>query len=350
MWSTGSMRSMVGEDPPSDARNWWVSWYSTTPYVSFPSCPDRFFELPSVPGQGGGGLQCLDSSATIVLVREIISMPSNDVDFRGRLLRLAAADNVAVATADFPAGAVAAFGRRADHARRRRRPWATRRRSPPSRREKRSSSSAARSARPCGQSVSASTSTPTTSKATTCRREPGAERLFKITAPRLEAGATKGKTSMQGFLRSDGRKGIRNYVVVAYLVECAHHVAREITLPFREQGRPPDRLSRLLSERLCRSHHAADLHASERRRRAAGLAGLREFRPQRPGRNRSPIGPAGRDAGHPGEPAARERRSATAARGSSRPCDSCKTRPAARSALPTWSWARSAAAPTPPAG
>lgn len=41
---------------------------------------------------------------------------------------------------------------------------------------------------------------------------------------------------MHGFLRSDGRKGIRNYVVVAYLVECAHHVAREITLPFREHG------------------------------------------------------------------------------------------------------------------
>jgi altronate hydrolase len=31
---------------------------------------------------------------------------------------------------------------------------------------------------------------------------------------------------MRGFLRSDGRKGIRNVVVVAYLVECAHHVAR----------------------------------------------------------------------------------------------------------------------------
>jgi altronate hydrolase len=32
----------------------------------------------------------------------------------------------------------------------------------------------------------------------------------------------------QGFLRSDGRKGIRNVLVVAYLVECAHHVARRI--------------------------------------------------------------------------------------------------------------------------
>lgn len=36
------------------------------------------------------------------------------------------------------------------------------------------------------------------------------------------------------FVRADGRKGIRNTVVVVYLVECAHHVAREIQLPFRE--------------------------------------------------------------------------------------------------------------------
>jgi altronate dehydratase len=34
-------------------------------------------------------------------------MISNPVNFRGRLLRLAAADNVAVATVDFPAGAAA---------------------------------------------------------------------------------------------------------------------------------------------------------------------------------------------------------------------------------------------------
>jgi len=38
---------------------------------------------------------------------------------------------------------------------------------------------------------------------------------------------------MQSYLRSDGRKGIRNVVLVAYLVECAHHVAREIATPFR---------------------------------------------------------------------------------------------------------------------
>jgi altronate hydrolase len=37
-------------------------------------------------------------------------------------------------------------------------------------------------------------------------------------------------------LRSDGGKGTRNIVAVVYLVECAHHVAREIQSPFREHG------------------------------------------------------------------------------------------------------------------
>ena len=41
---------------------------------------------------------------------------------------------------------------------------------------------------------------------------------------------------LQGYLRSDGRKGVRNVLVVAYLVECAHHVAREIATSFRERG------------------------------------------------------------------------------------------------------------------
>ena len=42
------------------------------------------------------------------------------------------------------------------------------------------------------------------------------------------------KTEFAGYLRRDGRKGIRNVIVVAYLVECAHHVAREIVYPFRQ--------------------------------------------------------------------------------------------------------------------
>ncbi len=41
---------------------------------------------------------------------------------------------------------------------------------------------------------------------------------------------------MQGYPRKDGRKGIRNVVAVVYLVECAHHVAREIASPSRERG------------------------------------------------------------------------------------------------------------------
>jgi len=38
---------------------------------------------------------------------------------------------------------------------------------------------------------------------------------------------------MKGYLREDGRKGIRNVVVVAYLIECARHVANEIAFGFR---------------------------------------------------------------------------------------------------------------------
>jgi altronate dehydratase large subunit len=41
---------------------------------------------------------------------------------------------------------------------------------------------------------------------------------------------------IQGFARQDGRKGIRNRVLVAYLVECAHHVARAVSTPFEEDG------------------------------------------------------------------------------------------------------------------
>lgn len=40
---------------------------------------------------------------------------------------------------------------------------------------------------------------------------------------------------MKAWPRSDGRKGIRNTVVVVYLVECAHHVARQIARPFEDE-------------------------------------------------------------------------------------------------------------------
>lgn len=64
---------------------------------------------------------------------------------------------------------------------------------------------------------------------------------------------------MRGYLRSDGRKGIRNHVVVAYLVECAHHVAREIVSPQRDSGAQvigfpgcyPNAYAQQMMERLC---------------------------------------------------------------------------------------------------
>jgi altronate dehydratase large subunit len=66
-------------------------------------------------------------------------------------------------------------------------------------------------------------------------------------------------TNLRGWLRSDGRKGIRNVVAVAYLVECAHHVAREIALPWREDGVHvigfpgcyPNAYAETMMERLC---------------------------------------------------------------------------------------------------
>ncbi|MCB1497798.1 MAG: UxaA family hydrolase [Bauldia sp.] len=64
---------------------------------------------------------------------------------------------------------------------------------------------------------------------------------------------------MLGFPRSDGRKGIRNTVVVGYLVECAHHVAREIAIPLRDRdvhvigfpGCYPNSYAETMMERLC---------------------------------------------------------------------------------------------------
>src|SRR4051794_5300647 len=62
----------------------------------------------------------------------------------------------------------------------------------------------------------------------------------------------------QGYLRPDGRKGIRNVVVVAYLVECAHHVARNISTPFGDRahligfvGCFPNAYSLTMMKRLC---------------------------------------------------------------------------------------------------
>ena len=43
-------------------------------------------------------------------------------------------------------------------------------------------------------------------------------------------------TEWLGWLRPDGRKGVRNHLLVVYLVECAHHVARQIANPHAARG------------------------------------------------------------------------------------------------------------------
>jgi altronate hydrolase len=65
--------------------------------------------------------------------------------------------------------------------------------------------------------------------------------------------------TINAYLRQDGRKGIRNIIVVAYLVECAHHVSREIVFPYRDQevhligfpGCYPNEYAHRMMERLC---------------------------------------------------------------------------------------------------
>ena len=64
---------------------------------------------------------------------------------------------------------------------------------------------------------------------------------------------------INAYQRADGRKGIRNSIVVSYLVECAHHVSREIVNAFRDRGVHligfpgcfPNAYAHKMMERLC---------------------------------------------------------------------------------------------------
>ncbi|MGL4810419.1 MAG: UxaA family hydrolase, partial [Beijerinckiaceae bacterium] len=64
--------------------------------------------------------------------------------------------------------------------------------------------------------------------------------------------------TLQGYVRADGRKGIRNVLAVAYLVECARHVAERIARPFEDDdvhvigfpGCYPNDYAALMMERL----------------------------------------------------------------------------------------------------
>ena len=86
------------------------------------------------------------------------------------------------------------------------------------------------------------------------------ERLHADLSPRRREDPIRERgVTMRGYLRADGRKGIRNIVVVGYLVECAHHVAREIALPFRDRdvhvigfpGCYPNSYAEQMMDRLC---------------------------------------------------------------------------------------------------
>ena len=70
---------------------------------------------------------------------------------------------------------------------------------------------------------------------------------------------------IKGYLRADGRKGIRNVIVVAPSGGVRAHVASEIVHPYRGNGVHVDRLPGLLPQRLRRQGHAAAVHPSQRR-------------------------------------------------------------------------------------
>lgn len=65
--------------------------------------------------------------------------------------------------------------------------------------------------------------------------------------------------TFQAYLRPDGQKGIRNIIVVVYLVECAKHVAEKIVAPYLEEGVHligfsgcyPNSYSQKMLQRLC---------------------------------------------------------------------------------------------------
>ncbi len=67
------------------------------------------------------------------------------------------------------------------------------------------------------------------------------------------------EAELQGYLRKDGRKGIRNCIVVVYLVECARHVAEKIVQSYPENevqligfsGCFPNKYSNQMLRRLC---------------------------------------------------------------------------------------------------
>jgi altronate hydrolase len=106
--------------------------------------------------------------------------------------------------------------------------------------------------------------------------------------------------TLQGYLRPDGRKGIRNVVAVAYLVECAHHVAREVAVRFRDRpvhligfpGCYPNAYADRMMRQLCTHPNVGAVLllslGCESFNRRALEAHIRASGPPRPSSSRSP--------------------------------------------------------------
>ena len=102
-----------------------------------------------------------------------------------------------------------------------------------------------------------------------------------------------------GYERRDGRKGIRNYILVAYLVECAHHVARAIATPFEDDGAQligfpgcyPNAYAQRMMEAFCTHPNVGAV--------AGGLARVRAVQPAAADGDHPRLRPAVRAGGDP---------------------------------------------------
>ena len=85
------------------------------------------------------------------------------------------------------------------------------------------------------------------------------------------------RAKLQGYLRTDGRKGVRNNLLVVYLVECSRHVAERVSQAFDGDGVQligfsgcfPNEYSNRMLQRLCTHPNVGG--------GASGFLGLRGF-------------------------------------------------------------------------
>ena len=166
------------------------------------------------------------------------------------------------------------------------------------------------------------------------------------TFARGEGAHYEARAAMTGYLRTDGRKGIRNVTRrgVPRGVRASRRARDRVSVS--RAGRASARLPRLLPECLRAPHAAPALHASECRRGAARLARLRRLQPRANSSRKSapPVGPRTRSSSS--RQAARGAPSPKAGAGSPRRCaqvDDDAARRLARRAIS--SSAPSAAAP-----